>query len=103
MAIIYDEGDFSLYDAIKRKDETAFKKVIIKLLKAVINDEIMKNEAAYIPDQTVTIPLELEWDENYNPKDAWINKAIEVISNFEGDSVEEAKNKSKKLLEQVSG
>ena len=72
--------------------------IVIKMLQSVIDETENKNELSYFPDYLVTIPLELGWKDNYKVKDKLLDEALSTIVNFEGDSLEDAKEKSRKLL-----
>ena|SRR3989344_5652612 len=91
-------------DIIKNKDEKRLKEEIIDILEKVIKNPKIKNGLSYWPDFLVTIPLELGWKKiPYKVKDKTLDEALYVISNFEGDTLQEAKEKAKKMLVKLNG
>ncbi|MBI5389128.1 hypothetical protein HZB01_01980 [Candidatus Woesearchaeota archaeon] len=93
------KDNYDLYGIIKAKNEDKIKELVIRMLNSVINKDEDKNELSYFPGTLiVSIPLELGWKDNYQIKDKWLDKALDIIANFEGDTEEEAVNKSKQLL-----
>ena|SRR3989338_11106855 len=88
-------------EIIKNKDEKKLKEEVIDILERVIKKPKIKNEISYWPDFLVTIPLELGWKEDYKVKDKILDQALYIISNFEGDTLAEAKEKAKKMLQKL--
>lgn len=90
--------EYDIEDIIKNKDEQKLKELVIKMLQSIIDETENKNEISYFPSFLITIPLELGWKDNYKVKDRVLDEALYVISNFEGDTLDEAKEKAQKML-----
>ena len=98
---LYDIKNLNIYDIIEKKDEQRLKKLVINILIGIIKGYEEKNETSYFPSYLGTIPMELGWKDNYQVKDPILDKALDMIANFEGDTEEEAKEKSKAMLKEL--
>jgi hypothetical protein len=91
-----------IYEIIRTGNEEEIKKIVIRILKSIINGTENKDEVSYFPDYLVTVPLLLKKKTiPYKVKDKILNNALNIIANFEGDSLTEAVEKSKKLLKEL--
>jgi|SRR3989338_25684 len=93
--------ELDIYEIIKNKDEKKLKELVINILEGIVKGYEDKNQVSYFQDFLVTIPLELGWKNNYEVQDKLLDKALSIISNFEGDTKEEAIRKSRSLLKEL--
>jgi hypothetical protein len=93
--------NYDIYQIIKEGDESKIKTIVRRMLRAVINGTEDKNALSYFPSYFITVPRELGLNENYKFKDPDLESAIDIIANFEGDTIQEAIRKSKEILRKM--
>ena len=94
-------GNLDIEEIIKNKDEKKLKDLTILLLKSVVDGTEDKNELSYMSSFFITVPQDLGWKDNFKITDKLLGEAWDLITNFEGDTEEEAKEKSRKMLEKL--
>src|SRR3989338_7386047 len=71
---------------MKKLSNHKIKELEINILEGIVKGYEDKNQVSYFQDFLVTIPLELGWKNNYEVQDKLLDKALSIISNFEGDA-----------------